>query len=183
MTRGQRTIAGDDGRPGTMIARHGRKARGGQSSIRLLKFLAFVVVVALGRGIGQVHAVPVAQGDGPAGATVAASPGATLSSAISVATESPIGSSSSLPLSTTTTSIPGTVVTDSPLVRTHVSDQGLSSSLRNQSALTGTATAVQSTSAHSAVETQTLPPSPTTSDSSDGPGSTQQEQTYNSLVN
>jgi hypothetical protein len=131
-------------------------------------------------GIGQVHAVPV---DGAGTAVASPSPTVTGVSETSSSSSSILQNSS-----TTTGTVPGTVVTDSPLVRTRsdslVSESASTSGgslLRNQSS-TASATGAASMTGSSTAQSQTILPSPTTNDN-DSPSSTPQVNTYNSLVN
>jgi uncharacterized iron-regulated membrane protein len=177
-------------RPNTMTeCKEGLSGYGSRGRRRRRKFDSIALFGVLGAllvglsHVGIVYAAPVAQADTATLPAVVASPSPTLTSVSSTNTASISASSQSSSASTTTT-VPGTVVTDSPLVRTRSvsSDSALSSGSRNQSASIGSATQSISTTVSSTIETKTLLPSPTSNDN-DGPATTQQEQTYNSLVN
>lgn len=159
------------------------RGRRRKRKLESIGFMRLFTLTLLGISYLQaVYAVPVAQAaDGTTSSTVVtAIPSPTVTLATSTSASSTSSGSSS---STTTTADIGTVVTDSPLVRTKSlsSQSALPSGSRNQSALSGTATDSSSTSASTSIETKTLLPSPTSND--DGPSTTQQEQTYNSLLN
>ena len=120
--------------------------------------------------IETVNATPVNdQGTG-----ITATPSPTLPG-VSQTTSSP----------STTGTVPGKVVTDSPLVRTQSDSSSAlpsgSAFSRNSSYSTSVTQSLSGTTVGSAVNTKSVLPSPTTND--DTPAQSSQESTYNSLVN
>jgi hypothetical protein len=137
---------------------------------------------------GFVRAVPVEGVE----TSITASPSPTLSGVSR--TSSTSSTSTQSDDSTTTTAVPGTVVTDSPLVRTRSnSDSSASQSTVSGESLSGnqsfTASVTESitrSTASSTTNSQTILPSPTTDNdgNNNGSGSSNpQESTYNSLLN
>lgn len=167
-----------------------------RTNIDVMKYGIWVIlaiVLVSSSGITGVDAVPVAQAETTKAVTtstqttpiITPSPSPTVTG-ITATTHSGSSTSSS-ESSSTTTSVPGTVVTDSPLVKTKSSvsaesalPSNNSSIYSNQSSI-ASATDSSSTSVTSALQSPTILQSPTTND--DGPNTTPQESTYNSLVN
>jgi hypothetical protein len=169
----------DDSEGSTAVRIRGcRPKRKGWRSIGLWGVIAVLMVTSS----GFVQAIPV---DGVE-TSVTASPSPTLSGVSRTSS----ASSTQSDYDSTTTAVPGTVVTDSPLVRTRSdSDSSASQSTVSGGSFSGnqsfTASVTESitTTVPSTTNTQTILPSPTTDNDGDNDGSTPQESTYNSLVN
>jgi len=168
--------------PRTFISR--RKGKGWRD-IGLWAVMAVLMVTST----GFVQAVPVEGVE----TSITASPSLTLSG-VSRTSSTSSTSTQSGDDSTTTTAVPGTVVTDSPLVRTRSnSDSSASQSTVSGESLSGnqsfTASVTESitrSTASSTTNSQTILPSPTTDNdgNNNGSGSSNpQESTYNSLLN
>jgi|SRR5277367_2881315 len=167
-----------------------RQTRMGVVSYGIWAFLAISLVFS--SGFPGVDAVPVAQAEKLITVTssisttskITPSPSPTVTEVTST-THSPSTTSSSA-TSQTTTSVPGQVVTDSPLVKTtslsaeSALPSNNSSIFNNQSSI-ASATDSFPTTTTSASNSPSIFQSPTTND--DGPSNAPQESTYNSLVN
>src|SRR6266496_3460301 len=171
-----------------MRERGGRKSRRwSRESIGLWGFLTILLVAST--GVDRVYALPLAQAGNPTTTLITtstsgingASPGPTLNTVTSTTTSD---SSSGVASSSKTTSTPGTVVTDSPLVKTKpVSSESSIATLSQNLSSIGSASGLLSTTA-STTQTPTILPSPSDG-GDDGYGSrgSPDEKTYNSLVN
>ena len=161
-----------------------RRRKGCIENIGFWGVLTILLVVS--SGIERVDGLPLAQAETPLPTTSStqlitsvASPGATLNPVSSTSTTDSTSVTSTKPTST-----PGTVVTDSPLVRT--TSIGSESSLHSVSSNSSIRSASGSITASSTSKTPAVLPTSTTDDDGDddddGPKSTD-EKTYNSLVN
>lgn len=170
----------------SMRKRGRRKPR---RSVEYFGFWGFLAILLFTSNcIEKVYALPLTQAE-----TTKPSTSPTTTTAISHASPSPVvnvvsstrsrSSVSSSVRSSTTTSIHGTVVTDSPLVRSKLSSAlPLSDSFsRNQSIASGASGSIF-VSASSTIQSPTILPSPTTDDG-DGDNNNSAVKTYNSLVN
>jgi len=151
-----------------------------------------IISLLLSTGVTNVRAVPVGQGDATTTATTGtitplsmdpATPGATISSTLSQTQSS---SDSSALASSQTTTVPGTVVTDSPLVRTKpvssLESNFSLSSIQSLSALSAIASANLSVSSTS--RSPTIYPSAPSDGNDNGSDSDATDgSTLNSLLN
>ena len=137
-------------------------------------------------GVERVYALPLAQAENPTTTPT------TSTSLITAASQSPMLStvrstttSGSTPVaisSSKTTSTPGTVVTDSPLVKTKP-ESSVASLLQNFSSI-GSVFGSLSATASPTAPIQTILPSPSVGDGNDdGNNTSSDEKTYNSLLN
>lgn len=148
---------------------------------RWRQYGVLAIFLTAGLFVRRLEAAPLAQaGDASDTETSSAAITAQVSATAGVGTASPATGTPSH--SSTTALLSGTVVTDSPLIRTVFSI----SSAESPSASLGqgqfaTAQATSGTATATSSQFASILPSPTTND--ENPGTTQQEKTYNSLVN
>jgi len=148
---------------------------------RWRQYGVLAIFLTAGLFVGRLEAAPLAQaGDARDAETSSAAITAQVSATPGVGTASPVTGTPSH--SSTTALLSGTVVTDSPLIRTVFSvsaEESPSASLGQSQFATPQATSGTATASSS--QFTSILPSPTTND--EDPGTTQQEKTYNSLVN
>jgi hypothetical protein len=182
MNKRNTNITTDDA-PRNTIGRRGRR-RKRRRSVEY-GFWGFLTILLVGtNGIGSVYAMPLEKDASPttqstlsetttSSQTTTASHRAPLHS---VTTTKTSHSSSTSISSTRTTTIPGTIVTDSPLVRTGSISLALSSSHSFVSNFSSIGSTKSSTSS-STTESPTILPSPTTDDGDNNDSSNSPEQT------